>query len=71
MDCPSVSVPHLLVAPATRLEGDDLLVARSAHPSSIAAAAGMGMVNTSILGQSSHGASTSTIEAEELPSSAF
>jgi hypothetical protein len=62
VDGPSVSMPQLLVD-ATRLEGDDRLVARSVRPSRVVAAAGMGMVNTSILGRSTQGAAPTGIEA--------
>jgi len=55
VDGPSVCVPQLLVA-AIGLEGDDLPVARSMHPSRVVAAVGMGMVNTSILWRSTQGA---------------
>jgi E3 ubiquitin-protein ligase RNF5 len=62
VDGPSVSMPQLLVD-ATRLEGDDRLVVRSVRPSRVVAAAGMGMVNTSILGRSTQGAAPTGIEA--------
>ena len=62
MDGPSVCVPQLLVA-AIGLEGDDLPVARSMHPSRVVAGVGMGMVNTSILGRSTQGAAATAIEA--------
>jgi hypothetical protein len=61
VDGPSVSMPQHLVD-ATRLEGDDRLVARSVRPSRVVAAAGMGMVNTSILGRSTQGAAPTAIE---------
>jgi len=48
---------------ATGLEGDDLLVATSVHPSRVAAAARIEMVNTRILGRSTQGAAATAIEA--------
>ena len=51
---------------ATGLDRDDLPVARSVRPSRVAAANGMKMVNTSILGRSTQGAAATAIEAGAL-----
>ena len=45
------------------MDRDDLPVARSVRPSRVAAANGMKMVNTSILGRSTQGAAATAIEA--------
>lgn len=67
VDGHGISGPQFLMA-ATGLDGDDLAVPRPVHPSRVAAAAaaagGLEMVGTSVLGQSTQGATAS--EAGEL-----